>query len=151
MRKVTVLLALTFSLLLSACASPPTPIIVVVTATPEAGPEVFEPSPTAPRSDTIEWDRASLYVGEFKTVCGPVISTRYASSSSGQPTFLNIGRAYPDPNRFTVVIWGRNRGNFPFKPEDYYSGKTICVTGLIEEYRGVPEIEISSPSQIEIE
>jgi hypothetical protein len=105
--------------------------------------------PTVTASNTIAWDQAKFYIGEFRTVCGPVVDTHYASSSNGQPTFLNLGREYPDPDRFTLVIWGRNRNRFPSSPEQFYRGKTICVNGLIEEYSGVPEIEVSEPTQIE--
>jgi len=73
----------------------------------------------------------------------------WASGSKGKPTFLNIGKPYPDPNRFTVVIWIQNRGKFPQPPDDYYLGKTICVTGLIDEYKGIPQIEVKDPSQIQ--
>ena len=101
-----------------------------------------------PVEDVISWSEAKYHIGERLTVHGPVISTYYASTSNGQPTFLNIGKDYPDPGRFTVVIWGKNRSNFPQAPEVYYSGKMIYVTGLIEEYEGVAEIAVSSPSQI---
>jgi len=74
-------------------------------------------------------------------VCGPVVETSYASGSSGKPTFLNLGHSYPDPKSFTIVIWEPNRGNFPPQPEDYYLGSTVCVTGLIETYRGGAQTE----------
>lgn len=100
--------------------------------------------------DAISWDEAYQHVGEVATVQGPVMSPRYAESSGGQPTFLNIGRPFPDPDRFTVVIWGDDRGNFPTPPEQAYDGKTICVTGLIESFEGSPEIIADSPSDIKI-
>ncbi len=78
------------------------------------------------------------------------MGTRYASGSSGQPTFLNVGRDYPNPDRFTVVIWGDTRDNFPFAPEVEYDNRTICVTGLIETFEGVPQIIADTPSDIEI-
>jgi uncharacterized repeat protein (TIGR02543 family) len=99
-------------------------------------------------SDAISCTEAKNHIGERTTVYGVVVDTSYASGSSGQPTFLNLCYAYPSPNRFTVVIWGENRGNFSQPPEDYYDGKTIYVTGLIVSYQGVPEIEVSSPDQI---
>jgi len=109
-----------------------------------------QPAPVpAPAPGAISWDEATNHIGERTTVCGPVVSATWASGSKGQPTFLNIGKPYPDLQRFAVVIWMQNRGNFPQAPESYYSGKTICVTGLIIEYNGVPEIEVKDPSQIQ--
>jgi len=99
-------------------------------------------------SNAISCYEAKNHVGERTAVYGTVVSTKYASESNGKPTFLNMCYAYPDPNRFTVVIWGENRGKFSQPPEDYYLGKTIYVSGLIVLYDGVPEIEVTSPSQI---
>jgi len=98
---------------------------------------------------SISWSEVKYHIGERTTVCGPVVDTTWASGSNGKPTFLNLGKPYPDPDRFTVVIWIQNRGNFPQAPEDYYLGKTICVTGLITEYNGIPQIEVSYPSEIQ--
>jgi DNA/RNA endonuclease YhcR with UshA esterase domain len=89
---------------------------------------------------------AKDHVGETATVCGRVESTRYIASSKGQPTFLNLDRAYPG-QIFTVVIWGTNRSKFG-APEVEYKGKRICVTGKITEYRGVAEIVADNPNQI---
>ena len=98
----------------------------------------------------VPWNKAKEHVGERVTVIGAVVSTRYASSSRGQPTFLNIGNEYPDSNRFTIVIWGDSRDAFDEAPEAYYEGKKIEVTGEIGEYEGVPQIEAGSPDQIEV-
>jgi len=54
---------------------------------------------------------AQNHVGEKATVCGEVVSSHYASSSNGEPTFLNLDEAYPN-GIFTVVIWGDNRAQF---------------------------------------
>ena len=97
----------------------------------------------------IWWDEAKDHIGDRLTVCGPVVDTCWASGSNGKPTFLNIGKPYPDPDRFTVVIWIDYRANFPQPPEDYYLGKSICVTGLIEPYKGSPQIEAQQLSQIQ--
>ena len=101
-------------------------------------------------SDTnqINWNEADGYIGEFVTVCGPVVSAYYATSTNGQPTFLNIGKEYPDPERFTALIWGRDLEYFPFNPDEYYFDKTICIQGLVEEYKGTLEIEVTDPEQI---
>jgi len=106
----------------------------------------------APVPSGITWDEAKNHIGERVTennpVYGPVVGTSYRPDIGGQPTWLNIGEDYPSQNRFVVIIWGDNRGDFPQAPEDYYLGKTIYVTGLIEYYGGVAEIQVASPDQI---
>jgi len=143
-RLVIVILAVIGMILLSACAAPPT-----TTETPRAPTPTQQTTP-AP-AGAISWDKAKDHIGERTTVYGTVVDTRWASGSKGKPTFLNIGKPYPDPNRFTVVIWIENRGKFPQAPEVYYKGKTIYVTGLIEEYpkgSGSAQIQVTDPSQI---
>ncbi|WP_251198057.1 hypothetical protein [Anaerotardibacter muris] len=98
----------------------------------------------------VEWSKASQYVGKTATFYGKVVDAEYASTSNSSPTFLDLGAAYPDPNRLSVVIWGKNRKNFSSAPENAYKGKTIAVTGEIYRYDGVCNIEISSPKQIEV-
>jgi DNA/RNA endonuclease YhcR with UshA esterase domain len=92
---------------------------------------------------------AKEHFGENATVCGEVVSTRYAASTKGQPTFLNLDKPYPN-QVFTVVIWGDNRSKFG-KPEDDYKGKRICVSGKITAYAGLPEIVADDPKQITVE
>jgi micrococcal nuclease len=89
---------------------------------------------------------AKDHFGEMATVCGEVVSARYASTSNGEPTFLNFDKSYPN-QIFTVVIWGENRNKFG-KPEEDYQGKRICVTGKITAYAGLPEIVVADPKQI---
>jgi len=98
-----------------------------------------------------KWTAAEAkdHVGETATVCGHVVSTRYAASTKGQPTFLNLDKPYPN-QVFTAVIWGSNRSKFG-KPEDDYKEKRVCVTGRIAEYRGKPEIVVDNPGQIAVE
>ena len=98
----------------------------------------------------IPWGEAMGHIGETATIEGPVIAAVYADTSNGEPTFLNIGLNYPDPDRFTVMIWGVDRGSFPDAPESMYEGKTIRVTGVVSEYDGRAQIEVTSPDAIEV-
>ncbi len=102
---------------------------------------------TAP-AQVIAPAEAARHVGERATVCGVVASTRYAAASQGQPTFLNLGKPYPQ-QPFTIVIWGEHRHKFK-DPERTYRAKVVCVTGTISSYRGVPQIVVTEPAQIEI-
>ena len=93
--------------------------------------------------------QAKDHFGETATVCGEVVTTSYADSSKGHPTFLNLDKPYPH-QIFTVVIWGENRTKFG-KPEEDYKGKRICVSGKITAYAGKPEIVASDRKQIKVE
>ena len=94
-------------------------------------------------------EEAKEHFGQNATVCGEVVSTRYADSSRGHPTFLNLDKRYPN-QIFTVVIWGENRSKFG-KPDEDYKGKRICVSGRITRYAGKPEIVVSDPKQINVD
>ena len=48
-----------------------------------------------------------------------------------------------------VVADGMDRAKFG-TPETTLRGKRICVTGMIESYRSVPEIVVRNPSAIQV-
>ncbi|MEX1020035.1 MAG: hypothetical protein WDZ49_10275, partial [Litorilinea sp.] len=98
----------------------------------------------------VQWDQARAYIGQTATVCGPVVAAQFAQQTNGQPTFLNVGLAFPAPERFQVVIWGNQRANFATPPEIAYRDASICVTGEIGEYRGTAEVTILGPAAIRI-
>ena len=92
---------------------------------------------------------AKDHIGEQATVCGRVASTRYAATTRGKPTFLNLDKPYPNPI-FTALIWGGDREKFG-TPEEKFRDKQICVTGKISQYRGGAETVVSDPQNIAIE
>ncbi len=107
------------------------------------------PGESKTQKEYISPKEAHKYIGEVKTVRGMVVSSFCSFKSKGKPTFLNLDKPYPN-HIFTVVIWGSDKDKFKNPPEDFYKGKTICVKGLIKEYRGKPQIVVSDPSQITI-
>ncbi|HSF80408.1 MAG TPA: hypothetical protein VLA49_04210 [Anaerolineales bacterium] len=146
-----------FMALASDTPVPPTPtgsptftLTLTATSPPSLTP-TSSPSPTpALPAGALSWEQARDHAGEQATVCGPVVDGVYASESQGKPTFLNLGMPYPEVGRFTVLIWGDDRASFPEPPEEWYFGKTICVSGEIEIYRGTAEIIVEQPGQIEV-
>jgi hypothetical protein len=101
---------------------------------------------TAAQTNKITAAEAKDHVGKTRTVCGKVASTHYASSSKGQPTFLNLDEPYPK-EVFTILIWGSDRTKFG-APETKYGNARVCVTGKITSHREKPEIIATEPSQI---
>ncbi len=99
--------------------------------------------------DTIPATQAIHHVGEDAEVCGHVASAAYFASTKGSPTFINLERPYPD-QAFTVVIWGSSRARFEKPLERLFDGRSICVSGKIETYRGKPQIVVEDPAQIKV-
>jgi hypothetical protein len=87
---------------------------------------------------------AKNHLGETGTVCGKVVNEWTATSSKGEPTFINLGAAYPN-QAFTIVIWQEDRQDIGSLPAE---GSRICATGKIQTYRGVPEIVVRSLGQL---
>jgi DNA/RNA endonuclease YhcR with UshA esterase domain len=99
---------------------------------------------------TVSVDSLASHVGEKVTVCDRVYSTRFLSQSASQPTFLNVGAAYPN-SPLTIVIFGDDRKNFKQPPEEAFSGKAICVTGIVKQYKGKAEIVVQTEDQLVIQ
>ncbi len=94
-------------------------------------PTAFLPAVAA----TITAIDAKNHIGEQATVCGLVVSKRVATQSQGTPTFVDLDKPYPSQS-MTVLVWERDKGNIGSLPG---SGQ-LCVTGLIDQYRGRAEI-----------
>ena len=79
------------------------------------------------------------------------MSAMTAWDSNGAPTFLNVGVAYPDSRGVTVVIWDDSRRLFDHDPVTTYAEQSICVFGDLYLYGDFVQVEVTSPSQIEIQ
>lgn len=164
--RLTLIAVLLFALFATACggddpppptATAPPPSTATASATPEAtatAPPAATPLPPTPTvtpcPGAIDWSQASQYVGQHARIIGPVVGGTFARQSSGQPTFLDVGRRFPDAGRFTVVIWIEDRHKFPQPTEDYYRGRTVCVTGTVELFDGSPQIVAREAHQIDV-
>jgi hypothetical protein len=105
---------------------------------------------TSLQTVTIKATDAKAHIGETATVCGIVRTATWASTSDRKPTFLNVDEPYPK-QLFTVVIFEDDRSKFTPPPERQFAHKNICVTGIIREYRGTPEIVVTDQKQIVVE
>jgi hypothetical protein len=123
------------------------PILVVapltallVTGCTAIGVPAATPAKTAGPDGSIAWDDAVNHVGTSQRVCGPLAG----SGTSEDDVFLDLGVDYPSPDRFQIVIWDVGGvDSIPF-------GSTVCTTGPIALYNGVPEIALHSASEVEI-
>jgi hypothetical protein len=102
--------------------------------------------PGAAFSASLSAEQAASHVGENATICGAVASAHFAQRSKGEPTFLNLDKPYPN-QAFTIVIWGADREKFG-TPETSLLGKQVCASGVIQLFRGRPEVVVHDPSQL---
>lgn len=93
--------------------------------------------------------QAKDFIGKEKCVCGKVVSTKFSENGKTNPTYINLDKKYPD-QVFTLMIFGQDRENFSYKPEEFLQGKTICIKGKIGEYKGSPQIIANNEKQIEV-
>ena len=84
---------------------------------------------------------AKSHEGQKATVCGTIAEVHTATTSAGTPTFIDFEKPYPN-QPFVALIWQRDQASVGKVP----NAGTLCVTGLVTEYRGKPEIVLHSAS-----
>jgi len=94
------------------------------------------------------WQQAGNFIGQSVAFLGPVIEVSYQARVNGKPTYINMGAAFPDKDRLTLVVWGRNLGKFGSNLENRYEGATACAFGKVQSYKGTVQIELKQPSQL---
>ena len=98
----------------------------------------------------VELKDVARHIGDSVIVCGKIYGGKYLGSASNQPTFLNMGAAYPN-QPLTLVIWGAGRKGFSYIPEKKLNNKNVCVKGKIYVFKGKPQIVIKDEKQITIQ
>ena len=97
----------------------------------------------------INIEDAAKHEGDSVRICTKIFGARYFEKSNQAPTLLNAGAKYPDAP-LTIVIFGENRAAFKNKPEEFYPGKNICVTGKIVMFKDKPEIILTKEDQVTV-
>jgi len=98
-------------------------------------------------SVSIDIRDSSKYEGQLVYTCGKVYSTKVINSNG--MILMNVGGEFPNAT-LTIVIYNNSLKNFDAKPEEYYKGKNICVSGRIKMYKGRPEIIINTKHAIQV-
>lgn len=88
------------------------------------------------------WYTSYYHIGETHTVVGPVVEVHQALNEEGQPIFVDIGKAYPSPGRFTVVIWAEDLDSGLLEMVNAVDDGNawLSITGYISSYDDVPQM-----------
>lgn len=109
-------------------------------ATDHGTPTGIAQTPTSGPVGAISWSEAIDHVGSTQYVCGPLVN----SGTSSDDVFLNLGRGYPNVERFTIVLW--DIGGIESLPEE----TMLCATGTITLHQGTAQIELRSTDAVEV-
>lgn len=92
------------------------------------------------------------HVGSRIQVVGQIVQYSPGYTRFKDPyVFLNFGHEHPDQT-FTLVVWSDALGKFGRQNVDLeeFEGKWVCVTGVVSNFRGKPQIVVEMPSQIRV-
>ena len=96
--------------------------------------------------DAIPWEIARDHTGEFLEIRGEVV--RGFTDDDTGTVVLDLGRAYPDPERVSVVVVDPAGSGFPDDLADRYLDRVVCVRGTVGEFEGAASVVVSDPSDI---
>ena len=93
-------------------------------------------------------EQAKLYMGtrETITVVGQVVGSRYSRSGN---LWFNLDKQYPNQT-FSIFIRKKDLVNFDFDPKTAFDGQLISVKGVIEDFSGVPTVNVDRAGRIDI-
>lgn len=106
----------------------------------------------------LDWSAAKQHIGQVVKVVGPLLASKPRPDIPGSPLWLDVGGIYPNQDRLTVVVWGKNWSKFNMQDLDaeYWFATVfdelepalICIEGRVTEYKGVPQIELQDSRQV---
>ncbi|MEP7165399.1 MAG: DNA/RNA non-specific endonuclease [Ferruginibacter sp.] len=98
--------------------------------------------------NTFNTMQAKNFMGKNESikVCGTVVSTKLSAKGN---IFINLDKKFPN-QVFSISIFKDNVPNFSYQPDIFLAGKTICVTGKVTNYNGVPSVSIENEKAIDI-
>ncbi len=107
---------------------------------------VAQRSPIAEREALphVSWQDAEKVVEQIAVVSGKIVNT--GATSDEKVNFLNFDRRR---DVFKIVIFGTDLDNFSAPLKELYENKLISVRGEVSLYRGLPQIRVRSPDQIQ--
>lgn len=148
----------------AAATAPPQPTHItqatqVVAKPPKQSPPVQqqptpEPLPLQGVSschNPISWQNVGQHIGSTVSVTGAVMAVAQKEGVRGNPTWIEIGAAFPNPNRLKVVIWIEDKHRLPMVMPDVLDGKIVCITGLVTDYKGVAQIVMRDARQFSLQ
>ena len=94
------------------------------------------------QSNSINYTDAPKYIGKQVIVSGKVIDVFISKTNT---TFINFCKDYRSCS-FSAVIFADDRSQFGDLQK--LIGETVQISGIVNEYKGNPQIVLKDPSQL---
>lgn len=95
-----------------------------------------------------DWRNVSQHTGKSVAIYGPIMRVTHRQDVRGEPTWIEIGAAFPSKERVTLIIWGNYRETFEPHISQRLIGESVCATGTVDLYREMPQLELQNPTQL---
>lgn len=101
------------------------------------------------RAGSIPAAEAGARVGQEATVTGRVVRVATLGQSTGQPTIMDLDRAFPNAP-LQVVVFEKDVAAFGGDLRKAYEGKSVEVSGTITKFGNTPQIVVNRPQQLRV-
>lgn len=90
--------------------------------------------------------RAGEHLGQRARITGHVVRARRTDDG----VFLDLSAASDGAPELAAVVFAAQLPLFPSDVEERWRGRRLAVTGLVERYRGRPQVILRLPEQVEL-
>ena len=90
---------------------------------------------------------AKYNLGEVAMIYGRVYATWYNNETDDYLLFFGGDFPY---QQLTVVVPGHIARKYSWRPEKYFLGEHLTITGLITTYDGSPEVVVKNKRQLDL-
>ncbi|MGY4675112.1 hypothetical protein ACWIVU_05650 [Ursidibacter arcticus] len=99
-------------------------------------------------TDKIESYKAAYYIGKSVEVCGNVSQIKNVKKQ----TYINLDGSYPH-QKLTILVWNDDLNQIVNKIGrlDRLEKSRICVKGVVDDYKGNPQIILKTPDNIQVQ
>lgn len=101
-----------------------------------------EPAPA--EGDAVSWEDAGKHIGKTVTVTGKIVATRKLPTIC----FLNFTKEQGGGDKFYLVVFKDEFGDYEGGPDKFFLNKTVKVKGLVENHNGRPQLKIKKKEQV---
>jgi hypothetical protein len=88
-------------------------------------------------------------VSRRQTISGRVVAAREVEDELDRITLLEMGEP-GGPVPFAIAMSEAAVARLPVPVEEAYVGRTVCVTGVVQDLQGIPVIFVTDPSELTV-